>query len=74
MTQRVIEGWKRVGKVGLLLGAALLITAWVWAQGGAPAPGGEASSDETAAGVELETFVPSEDVAADQAVAFPVDI
>lgn len=55
-----------------LFALAALATAWAWAQSGAPAASSGAGT--TNEEERLETFVPTEDVAADQAVDFPVDI
>lgn len=57
----------------LIVLSIVLLSAWVWAQGGSSPPGSAMESTEPET-PELETFVPSENVAADQSVAFPVDI
>ena len=67
--RRSIGPWARRRR-SLLVGAGIaLLLAWglvTWAQGS-----GEGKSETTE---ELETFVPTEEVGAEQAVAFPVDI
>jgi hypothetical protein len=52
----------------------LLIATLLAAPAGVPTSGQSASSDEAAVQQELREFVPSEEVKADTAVDFPVDI
>jgi len=62
-------------RIGAVLVAVLLLSAAP--VGTEPAPGGSAAMRDPSGGVteeELEEFVPSEQISADRAIAFPVDI